>query len=341
VRGPVVAGDGRTEGAALVVDDVSKTYRQGGRELRALDHVSFQVAAGEIVALLGNNGAGKSTLMSIIAGLIPADGGAVLVEGECVTDHGGRPSDQLGIAPQEEAVYPTLTVRRNLRYFGRLSGLKGDELDRRIEEVAGHLLLRDQLDRRADTLSGGQRRRLHTGLALMHRPTVLLLDEPTVGVDIEARSELLDFVRSTAAQGAAILYSTHQLHEVERLGARVVVIDAGRLLASGSVAELVDRFAPPLVELRLDRDDHELPADLLSAIDETGWIDGQYRLTARLSESTVAISEVIEYLPERTRAGLLAASIIVPNLETAYHRLVRSTRTGPQQLDTTTELATP
>jgi ABC-2 type transport system ATP-binding protein len=310
--------------AALVVDSISKTYLQGDHEVRALDHVSLQVASGEVVALLGNNGAGKSTLMSIIAGLVPTDGGSVLVQGECVTDHGGRPSAQLGLAPQEEALYPSLTVGRNLRYFGRLSGLRGAELDSRVNEVAGNLLLREHLDRRASTLSGGQRRRLHTGLALMHRPSVLLLDEPTVGVDIGARAELLDFVRTTADQGAAILYSTHQLHEVERLGARVVVIDSGRLLANGSVAELVAANAPPLVELRFDRDEYELPAELLAALDESGWSGSQYRVVARLADPTTAVAEVIESLPAATRAGLLGASIVPPDLETAYRRLVRS-----------------
>ena len=148
----------------LVIDGVSKTYRQGDSEIRALDHVSLTVGAGEIVAILGNNGAGKSTLMSITAGLIGADDGTVTVEGERVTDHGGRPSHHLGLAPQDEAVYPLLSARKNLEYFGRLSGLRGAELAARVDEVAGHLLLRDHLDRKASTLSGGQRRRLQQSL---------------------------------------------------------------------------------------------------------------------------------------------------------------------------------
>jgi ABC-2 type transport system ATP-binding protein len=321
---PVNTGRSPGAGPPLVIDDVSKTYTQGGREIRALDHISLHVDAGEIVALLGNNGAGKTTLMSIAAGLIATDGGSVLVEGECVTEHGGRPSDQLGLAPQDEALFPSLTVRQNLAYFGRLSGLKRNELAKRVDDVAGHLLLQDQLDRRASTLSGGQRRRLHTGLALMHEPTVLLLDEPTVGVDIEARSEVLDFVRSTATQGAAILYSTHQLHEVERLGARVVIIDGGRLLAAGSVAELIGAYAPPMIELRFDSDRYSLPPDMLSALDESGWKAGQFRIVARLAAPDIAVSEVVEYLPPDARNGLLGANVVPPDLETAYRRLVRS-----------------
>jgi ABC-2 type transport system ATP-binding protein len=316
--------------APLVVDGVSKTYRSGDREIRALDRVSLSVDAGEIVALLGNNGAGKSTLMSIVGGLVGADSGRVTVEGECVTDGGGRPSDQLGLAPQEEALYPTLTVRKNLTYFGRLAGLKGAERAARVDEVSGHLMLRDHLDRRAGTLSGGQRRRLHTGLALMHRPTVLLLDEPTVGVDIEARAELLDFVRATAANGAAILYSTHQLHEVDRLGARVVIIDGGRILESGTAEELVARHAPPLVDLRFSTEHVDLPADLLDALDEAGWTaTGQYRVVARLADPGTVVAEVIDHLGPGPQAALQGASVVAPGLETAYRRIVRgSSRAG-------------
>jgi ABC-2 type transport system ATP-binding protein len=325
---------GAPPAAPLVVDGVSKAYRTGDREIRALDGVSLRVASGEIVALLGNNGAGKSTLMSIIGGLVGADSGRVTVEGECVTDGGGRPSDQLGLAPQEEALYPTLTVRRNLTYFGRLAGLTRAELAARVEEVAGHLMLRDHLDRRAGTLSGGQRRRLHTGLALMHRPTVLLLDEPTVGVDIEARAELLDFVRATAATGAAILYSTHQLHEVEPLGARVVIIDAGRILGSGTAAELVARHAPPLVDLRFSTERVELPGDLLAALDEAGWTStGQYRVVARLADPGTAVAEVIDHLGPAAQAVLQGASVVAPDLETAYRRIVRASQPVATSLD--------
>ena len=328
--GEVLDAVGHTAAAGgLLVEQVRRAYGKGPDLVQALDGVSLSVRHGEVVALLGNNGAGKSTLMSIVAGLIPTDSGRVWVEGECVTDGGGRPSRQVGLAPQEEAVYPTLTVCQNLRYFGRLSGLRGSELADRIDEVARHLSISDLQDRRASTLSGGQRRRLHTGLALMHRPTVLLLDEPTVGVDIDARAELLDFVRATAAQGAAVLYSTHQLHEVERLGASVVIIDGGRVLATGSVADLVARHAPPLVDLRFDSDDVHLPSDLMEALDEAGWTSsGQYRVVARLSDLRVGVPDVVDHLGDRARAALTGASVLPPDLETAYRRLTRGSRTG-------------
>lgn len=312
------------ECAPLRVAGVSKRYgRAAGTQ--ALDGVSLEVGAGEVVALLGNNGAGKTTLMSICAGLLSADAGQVFVEGRETTADGGTPSPDLGLAPQDEAVYPTLTTRQNLRYFGRLSGLRGRELDGRTVDVARHLSIDDLLDRKARDLSGGQRRRLHTGLALMHRPTVLLLDEPTVGVDVDARAELLEFVRATARAGAAILYSTHQLHEVEALDARVVIIDGGRVLARGSVGELVARYAPPVAELRFDRADPELPADLASSVDLASTTPaGELRVVLRLPHAGTHVADVIASLPDATRRCLVGADVPAPSLEQAYLRIVRA-----------------
>lgn len=316
-------------GTGLVVEGVSKTYRRSGSSVRALDRLSLVVRPGEVVALLGNNGAGKSTLMNIVAGLVAADEGRVLVGGHDVTAPGAGPSSDLGYAPQEEALYPTLTVERNLRYFGRLSGLRGSELEGRIKEVARHLLIDDRLDRRAGTLSGGQRRRLHTGLALMHRPSVLLLDEPTVGVDIGAREELLAFVADTARSGAAVLYSTHQFHEVETLDARVVVIDQGQVRDAGTVADVVARHAPHATELHFDRADVPLPDDLLGAVDEAGWTPGDhYRVVARLAHDDVHVAEVIDHLDPGTREHLVAAAVLEPSLERAYRRLTRDGSAG-------------
>ena len=312
--------------AALVVDDLRKAYRRRGAEpVQALDGVSFDVAEGEIVALLGNNGAGKTTLMSVAAGLVPTDSGRVLVHGECVTDRGGRPTRELGLAPQEESLYPTLTARQNLDYFGRLAGLRGAALRTRTTELAEQLALSGQLDVRASSLSGGRRRRLHTGLALMHMPSVLLLDEVTVGVDVEARESVLELVRDRARRGAAVLYSTHQLHEVERLGARVVVIDAGRVLATGSAEALIAAHAPPLVELVLD-EALDLPDSIASQLETAAWTtSGAYRVVARLSDTAIALPEVLDQLDVPTRRAVRGATLIAPSLETAFRRLVGGT----------------
>jgi len=306
----------------LVVEGLSKTYGRDGDAVRALDHVSIEVGPGKVVALLGNNGAGKSTLMNIAAGLVRSDEGTVYVGGHEVTAPGAAPSSDLGYAPQEEALYPTLTVDRNLRYFGELAGLRADVLDGRVREVARHLLLDDLLERRAGTLSGGQRRRVHTGLALMHGPSVLLLDEPTVGVDIGAREELLGFVRTMATEGAAVLYSTHQLHEVEALGATVAIIDRGRIRDSGEVAKVVGRHASCAVELRFTRADVALPDDLWDAVDQAGSTsEGHYRVVARLASPDIQVAEVIDHLGPSARSQLVGAAVLEPSLERAYRQL--------------------
>lgn len=234
--------------ALLRVEAVEKSY--DGH--RALDGVSLEVHAGEICGLLGPNGAGKTTLVSIIAGLRRADRGRVLLDGIEVTAGGADLRRILGLAAQDTAVYPTVTVRDNLTLFADLAGLRGGERSRRIDEIAGVLELDAFMDRLARHLSGGEKRRLHTAMALVHRPRIVLLDEPTTGVDVTTRQRLLAAVRRFAAEdGAAVVYSTHYLPEIEHLEASVVVIDHGRVLAEGRVGELIDRFGHGSVEISL------------------------------------------------------------------------------------------
>lgn len=230
----------------LMVEGVRKTYGS----LVALDGVDLTVAAGEVVGLVGPNGAGKTSLVSIVAGLRRADGGTIMVGDLDVVRHRDRVGPLVGLAPQDLALYWTITVRDNLVVFGELAGLRRRALRTRIDEVANALGLEDLLSRRATALSGGQKRRLHTAMAMLHRPPLLLLDEPTVGADIESRARLLAHVRHLAQEdGAAVVYSTHYLPEVEQLGASVAVIDRGRVLARGALSELLARHARAAVEL--------------------------------------------------------------------------------------------
>lgn len=239
--GPGGPGAGR----ALVLSGVTKRY---GR-VTALEDVDLDIAQGEIVGLLGHNGAGKTTLMSLAAGLLRPDAGDIRVLGASPVRDPRRVGRELGLAPQELGVYPPLTVRQNLRFFAELSGLRGAEAERRIEEVAEPLGLTGLLARRVSRLSGGEQRRVHTAMALLHRPRLLLLDEPTAGVDVETRSRLLAFVRELAEAGTAVCYSTHYLTEVEALDASVAVLDHGRVIARGPLGELVRRHGDSAVEL--------------------------------------------------------------------------------------------
>ena len=232
----------------LAAKDLVKRYG----DHPALAGVSLEVDAGEVVGLLGPNGAGKSTLVSIVGGLIAPDAGAVRVDGVDVVDEPVRARSRVGLAPQETGLYELLTVRENLAFFADLAGLRRRAKARRIEELADALRLTGLPRAKVATLSGGQRRRVHAAVALLHRQAVLLLDEPTVGADIETRAALLDVVRAAAADGAAIVYSTHYLPEVESLHATVALLVHGRLIASGPLEHLVAAHGRAGVELRFD-----------------------------------------------------------------------------------------
>ncbi|HVM08804.1 MAG TPA: ABC transporter ATP-binding protein [Acidimicrobiales bacterium] len=290
----------------LAVAGVHKTY---GR-LVALDGVDLRVAAGEVVGLVGPNGAGKTSLVSIIAGLRRPDRGSVRVGDVDVVRNRDRVGPLLGLAPQELAIYPNIKVRENLVLFGELAGLRGTALRERIDETAAALSLTPLLDRRGDALSGGQKRRLHTAMALIHRPPLLLLDEPTVGADIETRAELLDLVRRLADDGAAIVYSTHYLPEVEHLGASVAVIDRGSIIARGSLAELLSRHARAAVELVFDG------AEPPPRVTPDAVIDGN-RVRIPSDDPAATAAAVLSSLGDRARA-LTSVELVQPTLEAVY-----------------------
>jgi ABC-2 type transport system ATP-binding protein len=227
---------------------LSKSYGA----MKALDRADLDIAPGEICGLLGANGAGKTTLVSIVAGLRRADAGSVTIDGIDSFAHPLAARRRLGLAPQELGVYLTLSVRENLVFFGELADLRGRLLSQRIDEAAHAFALTELMDRPVRELSGGEKRRLHTAVATLHRPPLLLLDEPTSGVDVQTRAGILAVVRRLAADGSAVCYSTHYLPEVEALGASVVIIDGGRVIARGSVDDLIRRHGGRAVELRFD-----------------------------------------------------------------------------------------
>jgi ABC-2 type transport system ATP-binding protein len=223
------------DGPVLQAVDVGKRY--GSRV--ALDGVSLGVRAGEIVGLLGPNGAGKTTTLSILATIVRPDRGRVLVHGRPPSTRALR--SQLGLVPQSLALYPTLTAAQNLWHFGRMQGLSRDDARAACAAVLDDVGLRDRADDAMQTLSGGMQRRLNLACGVVHRPAVVLLDEPTVGVDLASREHILDLVRRFRDAGAAVIYSTHYMEEAERLCDRVLLIDRGTLVADGTVEELVLR----------------------------------------------------------------------------------------------------
>jgi ABC-2 type transport system ATP-binding protein len=243
--------------AALEVAGVRKSYQ----DLVALDGVDFRVEPGEMVGLLGPNGAGKTTLVSIICGLRRADSGSVSVCGVDALSHPQLARKHIGLAPQELGIYPVDKVKQTLSFFGELGGLRGTRLAAQISNVAGSLRLDELMDRKAGELSGGQKRRLHTAIALLTDPPLVLLDEATTGADVETRAALLELVSDLADRGSAVLYSTHYLGEVEDLGARVLILDRGRVIADGSIPELTSSSGGSYVELVFPDFERRVPVD--------------------------------------------------------------------------------
>ena len=292
----------------LMVRGVHKSYGS----VEALRGVDLTVEPGEIVGLVGPNGAGKTSLVSIIAGLRRPDAGEVGVGGLDVTKHRQEVGRLLGLAPQELSIYPTLTVRDNLVLYGELAGLRGAALRTRLQETAEALGIADLLERRAQAMSGGQKRRLHTAMALIHRPPLLLLDEPTVGADIESRQQLLQLVQSLAHdQGAAVCYSTHYLPEVEVLGASVAILEAGRIVVRGSLPELLAAHAQPAVELEFQG---RAPTHL-AAIPGTVLDGSRARIPATDPASTAAAVLTALRPEDPPLAGL---EVVHPTLEAVY-----------------------
>jgi ABC-2 type transport system ATP-binding protein len=294
---------------ALSITDVHKSYD----DVHALSGITLAVDSGEILALLGPNGAGKTTLVSIIAGLRSADRGSVLVNAVDVAAQPQLARRQLGLAPQETGIYPTVSVRDNLRFFGELAGLRRQQLRTRISEVAEIFSLTELLGRKGQSLSGGEARRLHTAMVVLHSPPLLLLDEPTAGVDVQARNQLLHLIRSLADNGSAVVYSTHYLHEVEQLEAsNVAILLRGRLAASGSIPDLVSTLGGASVELRFNGKPPAL--DLPDSAVQAGadWL----RVPAADSPA-VAAAELLQKL-DGAGGELREIKLLQPSLETVF-----------------------
>ena len=241
----------------LSVADARRSY--GDRA--ALDGAELTLHAGEFLGLLGPNGAGKTTLVRSVAGRLALDAGTVTLLGRTRRGVHERPAEwaRLGVVPQELAVYPLLTARENLSCFGAVRGLSGRDLAARVDAALDWTGLADRADDPAGTFSGGMKRRLNIACGVLHDPEVVLLDEPTVGVDPQSRERIWAMLAELRDRGRALLLTTHQLDEAERVCDRIVVIDRGRTIARGTLAELVDQTVGPGRTLFLAFDGNERP----------------------------------------------------------------------------------
>ncbi|MDH4189104.1 MAG: ABC transporter ATP-binding protein [Betaproteobacteria bacterium] len=297
---------------AIEVRDVVKRYG----DVRALDGVSLAIEQGEFFALLGPNGAGKTTLISIVAGLTRADSGSARVLGADVRADYRRARRLLGVVPQELVFDPFFTVRETLRIQAGYFGLRRD--DAWIEEILHHLDLGAKADTNMRALSGGMKRRVLVAQALVHRPPVIVLDEPTAGVDVELRQGLWHFVRRLNRDGHTVVLTTHYLEEAEMLCKRIAMLKAGRIVALDSTENLLASFSGLYLKLRLERD--ELPDRLAARVHRR---DGA-RVTLKLGDYT----ELEQLLHDLREAGIAIAELDLqqPDLEEVFMRVVGSQR---------------
>jgi ABC-2 type transport system ATP-binding protein len=303
-----------------VLECTGLTRRFGGRV--AVDDVSLRIAPGETYGLLGPNGAGKTTTIRMVCGLLTPDAGSVAVAGRSLRGASGlRARELIGYVPQDVALYPDLTARENLRFFGRMYRLRGAELARRVSEVLELIDLAGRGDERVESFSGGMRRRLNIGAGLLHRPTLLVLDEPTVGVDPQSRHAILESVNGFGASGMAVLYTTHYMEEAERICDRVGIIDHGKLIAEGTRGELVAQVA--------ERDRIRLVAtgDLTAFAAACARLDGVFGADTADGEVHVLadfgrrLMPAILELADRNGVAVSSVQVVEPDLESVFLHL--------------------
>jgi len=253
------------EGSLIQIDRLRKCYDT----LVAVDNVTFDVRDGEIFGLLGPNGAGKTTTINMICGVLQPDEGRVLVDDRNIWIEPKAVKQTLGVVPQEIAVYEDLTARDNLNFWGSLYGLRGAELGSRIDETLSRVGLAERARDKVKTFSGGMKRRLNLCMGLLHRPKFLLLDEPTVGIDPQARLNILEVIHEVAATGTTVLYTTHYMDEAEQLCDRIAIMDRGQILAIGTQDELTKRAGEAEVLRLTGSFDDQALRDRLSAVPGT------------------------------------------------------------------------
>jgi ABC-2 type transport system ATP-binding protein len=295
--------------------------RRAFGDLVAVDGVDIRIAPGETYGLLGPNGAGKTTTISMIAGLLEPDAGQVVVAGQRLSTRSVRAKETIGLVPQELAVYPDLTGRENLRFFAKLYGMGGRELSARVDEVLDVIGLTDRAGDLTKEYSGGMQRRLNIGIGLLHRPRLLILDEPTVGVDPQSRNAILESVEALARGGMAVLYTTHYMEEAERLCDRVGIIDQGQVKAEGTRRELV-----ALVGER-DRVSLAADGDLDAAAAAAAGLDGVTSATPVPGGIEVVATEARPLLPgllarvAEAGAQVTGVEVTQPDLEAVFLHL--------------------
>ena len=301
----------------LICDGVRRRFGN----LVAVDGVSLRIAEGEVYGLLGPNGAGKTTTVSMICGLLDPDDGSVTVSGTSMQKAPVVAKASIGFVPQDIALYLDLSARENLRFFGQLYGLTGATLNERVAAVLHIVDLADRADERVDKYSGGMKRRLNIAAGLLHEPKLLILDEPTVGVDPQSRNAILENVTQLADDGVAVLYTTHYMEEAERLCDRVGIIDEGKLIAEGTRRELVEKVG------QLDRIEVGAKGALKRFATAAGRMKGVSKASTTENGVQLLVSNGRTMLPKlldsaaKANVSVTSVEVIEPDLEAVFLHL--------------------
>lgn len=302
---------------AIEVSDLRKSFG----DLQAVRGVTFNAAQGEILSLLGPNGAGKSTTISILSGLLQPSGGEAAILGHSVTTESDNAKASLGVVPQDIALYPDLSARENLLFWGKMYGLRGATLKQRVDEVLGTIGLTERQKDRISTFSGGMKRRVNIGAALLHKPEVVIMDEPTVGIDPQSRRHILDNVKELNQQGMTVLYTTHYMEEAAELSNHIAIMDQGEVIAYGTHAELIKLVG------ELTRIDLTINTESSSVLDLWKQVDGVVRIDPQDGAITLLVDDSNQVLPGLFEAAssvnvrITGVDIQEPNLEMVFLHL--------------------
>ena len=302
---------------AIQVQDLHKNFG----EVYAVQGVSFDVQAGEIFSLLGPNGAGKTTIISMLSCLLKPTQGDALVMSHSITREQMAVKEAIGVVPQEIALYEDLSARENLNFWGKMYGLRGAPLKQRVDEVLDVIGLADRQKGRVSKFSGGMKRRLNIGIALLHRPQVIIMDEPTVGIDPQSRRNILDSVKELNQQGMTVFYTTHDMEEAQELSDHIAIMDLGKLIAYGTHDELVQIVG------EMDRITLTINAESAQVMERWKATEGVQQVTAEDGTLELLVDDSNLVLPRlfesATQAGVRITSVDIqePNLETVFLHL--------------------
>lgn len=312
------------DGSGSVIVAVDSLVKRFG-DFTAVDAVSFDIAEGEIFGLLGPNGAGKTTTISMISCLVSPDEGDVHIDGHSVRSESGAVRRVLGVVPQEIALYPTLTAAENLRFWGKMYGLLGKELNEAVEYGLAMAGLEDRAKDRVETFSGGMKRRINIAAGILHRPRLLLMDEPTVGIDPQSRNHILDTVRALNREGMTVLYTSHYMEEVEALCDRIAIVDHGKLIAQGTLPQLQalvgdeDRIRVTLAETAGEAASVDIVAiGKIAGVSRAEQIDGVIEVLA--TEAGPVLAGIVSTVASGG-GHVRAIEVVEPDLESVFLHL--------------------